>query len=207
MSKHFYLALILSLVTNELVAGFDNQQLSFSVGSISTSYAESKSTLTTSTTSADTVIEPASGSASALPLAASWEYYVSPKRAYVVNASVPLVATSGDRYFFIGGGMNFYFYSISSKADYKDEVVDLKIVPIWRYYWGIDAGIGYLIYSTELQKKSDLVAELGGHLGIIYNINRNYGVKVEAGYSKGNGVVTSTSNIKLLIGMTYYLKD
>ncbi len=205
MIKIYLLFIALYLFSSLAFAGFDNQQMSFMLGSVTTSYAESSSNLQTD--DADNIIPPSSGSASALPLDVVWEYYSSPKRSYFLRATVPLLSTSSDRYFFGGGGLNFYFKSISSKASYRDATVDLKFIPQWRYYWGLDAGMGFLVYNTGSQKKSDLIAELGGHLGILYSINSSWGAKVEAGYSMGNGVNTSTNNIKVLLGASYYLKD
>lgn len=204
MVKLIVLILSMTFFSN-LFAGFDNQQLSFLIGSINTSWSESSAELTVE--DEDNVDEPQSGSSSALPLEATWEYYVSPKKSYFIRGSVPLIPTGADRYFFAGGGMNFYFKSISSKGSYRDAIVDLKFIPQWRYYWGLDAGLVFLVYGTGTQQKGDISAELGGHVGVIYTINQNWGAKIEAGYSLGNGVATSSNNIKVLLGATYYLKD
>lgn len=181
------------------IGGFDGKQLTFSTGTISTSYAEKESGLEDSTESA------ASGSASALPIDLSYEYFINEKAAWFVRGIGPIVASSPDSYFFAGGGVNFYFMSISSTAIFKDTEIEMRIIPKWRYYWGLNAGMGNLVYRTETEKKNDTILEIGGHLGTIYSVNKEWGLKVEGSYNRGIGSLTSVSTIKVLLGASMYL--
>lgn len=173
--------------------------MSFSTGSIATSYAEKASGLEESEE------EPSSGSASALPIDLSYEFTINNKVSWFVRGIGPLLASSPDSYFFGGAGVNFYFMSLSSAAVFKDTDIELFVRPKWRYYWGLNAGVGNLVYRTETAKKNDTVLELGVHAGGIYTINKEWGVKAEGSFNRGTGSLTEVTTIKVLLGATMYL--
>ncbi len=194
---------------SDICAGFAEEQLTFSTGTITTNYTESASGLESSSTTTTTTTETeelAAGAVAALPLSFTYEMYLDTKRSFFAQGIVPLVSSTPDSYFFIGGGFNFYFMSIGTKAVFKDRDVELRLIPNWRYYWGFNGGIGYLIYTTEVKKKSDLLAELGLHTGALYSLGEIWGLKVEGGISRGQGVSTAATSIRILLGATYYLK-
>lgn len=179
--------------------GFEGKQLTFSTGTISTSYAEKESGLD------DSAEEAASGSASALPVDLSFEFTVNESTSWFVRGIGPLVNSSPDSYFFGGAGVNFYFMSLSSTAVFKDTDIELMISPKWRYYWGLNAGMGNLVYRTETEKKNDTILEMGIHAGGIYSISKEWGLKAEGSFNRGVGSLTEVSTIKVLLGATMYL--
>jgi len=75
-----------------------------------------------------------------------------------------------------------------------------------RFYWGTNAGVGFLVYNTTTAKKSDLIFDLELHGGGIMNFKKEWGLRGEAGLSRGTGVSTSTIAMKIFIGLSYYLE-
>jgi hypothetical protein len=198
--KLFLIMAALLFFSHEASAtGFDTQQLTISIGMVNAGYTENKSTLESTSTTTTTA---SSGSASVLPVDALWEFYQTTKHSYFVRATAPLLTSGKDSFFSLGGGVNWYFKSLSSKGDFKDENDTITIIPKIRYYWGVEVGAGYLVYSTKTAKKSDLLADLGLHGGLIYSINPTWGIRAETGYARAIGVATTTSVIKAFIGFT-----
>jgi hypothetical protein len=194
--------IFLLLPAEEVLAfgtGFKGQQMTFSTGSISTSYSEKETGLDNSTG------DSASGSASALPVDLSYEFTVNEKTSWFVRGIGPLLASTPDSYFFAGGGVNFYLMSLSSAAMFKDTEIELLISPKWRYYWGLNAGVGNLVYRTDTEKKNDTILEIGLHAGAIYSINKEWGFKAEGSFNRGTGSLTEVSTVKVLLGATMYL--
>lgn len=179
--------------------GFKGQQLTFSTGSIQTSFTEKDPGLENSTD------ELASGSASALPVDLSYEFTINEKASWFLRGIGPLIPSSSDNYLFGGVGVNFYFMSISSAAVFKDTEIELMIRPKWRYYWGLNAGVGNLSYTTETEQKNDTILEMGLHAGAIYSINKEWGLKAEGSFNRGIGTLTEVSTTKVLLGATMYL--
>lgn len=201
--------LILTLITlsflqNSAHAGFDTQQLTISLGMVNASYTENKSSLNSTSSSPAAT---ASGSASVLPVDVLWEFYQSSKYSYYVRATAPLLTTGKDSYFSFNGGVNWYIKSLSSTGDFRDQNDIIQIIPKTRYYWGFGVGTGFLVYSTKTAKKSDLLADLSLHGGMIYSINSTWGIRAETGYARAIGVATTTSIIRAFIGFTRDIND
>ena len=95
--------------------------------------------------------------------------------------------------------------SISSAAVFKDTEIELIIRPKWRYYWGINGGVGNLSYTTETEQKNDTILEIGLHAGSIFSINKSWGLKAEGSFNRGIGTLTEVSTTKVLLGATMYL--
>jgi hypothetical protein len=83
----------------------------------------------------------------------------------------------------------------------------LKLKPGNNYFWGLEAGIGYLAYSTESAKKTDVLLDVGGLLGMNYVYNDNWQFRFTGGLTRGTGVVTTVIEMKVFAGVTYYLAD
>lgn len=103
--------------------------------------------------------------------------------------------------------MEFFINSLSSKVSYTGSGTNLKITPTLRYFWGFQGGLGYLTYSTETAKKSDLLFEIGLLGGIIYRISQKWGIRGQLDVARGTGVTTSTFNTKFMLGGSYYFSD
>lgn len=198
----FILTLFVLTFQSECMAmgkGFHGNQLTFSTGSIATNYTEKASGLD------DSSEDPAAGSASALPVDLSYEFTINNKISWFIRGIGPLLANTPDSYFFGGAGVNFYFMSLSSTALFKDVDIELVVRPKWRYYWGLNSGVGNLVYRTETKKKNDTILEIGAHAGAIFTINKEWGVKAEGSFNRGTGSLTEVSTIKVLLGATMYL--
>lgn len=173
---------------------------------VNVSFAENKSSLE-STDATTTSSAPGSGAVSIIALNFSLEHPRSPSSSYFFSGTFPLIAAGGNSAFYAGGGMNFYFNSLSSKIKTNQDGTKMTINPTLRYYAGFHGNLGYLVYSTETQRKSDMLFELGGQGGMLYNIKPKWSIKGEVDVSKGTGVATSTTAIKLMAAGTYDLND
>lgn len=180
-------------------------QMSFEMGSISSSYAENPDKLEATDGTASTKATAYSSTASALPLGISYEYFPNLKRSYLIKGVGPLVASSDDRYFSATIGVNFYFGMVASQAVVSDFNFSMKMIPKLRYYVGPSLGVGYLVYNTKSATKNDLLFEIGGQGGAIYTINPKWGLKAELGFSRGIGVLVSATTIKIMFGGVYNL--
>lgn len=180
-------------------AGFDTQQLTFSVGMVNASYSENSSTLSNS---GGTPLTLASGAASVLPVDVTWEFYQNKRYSYYTRVTAPLLTSGKDSYFSLGIGINVYFKSLSSRGVFYDQNTLIIIKPKIRYYWGVGVGSGYLVYTTEKAKKSDLLMDLGAQIGLIYYIDDKWGLRAETGYARAIGVATSSSIIRAFLGVT-----
>lgn len=178
-------------------------QISFSLGSIGISFAENPDELKASDGTSTTTTAPYSGSATAMPLDFSFEYYPNLKRSYLIKASGPLMGSTPDRYFSLSAGINFYFNQIGAEAKVTDFNLEMKVIPKMRYYAGPSIGAGYLIYNTKSATKSDVLFEIGGQGGVLYTLNPKWGLKGELGFSRAVGVLVSATVIRILIGTTY----
>lgn len=181
-------------------------QFSFAIGSISANFAENPSQLkATGDSTSSTLPAPYSGTASAMPVALTYEYFPNLKKAYFAKAVGPLLASTPDRYYSATGGVNFYFGKIASTAVVNDMNFEMKLVPKIRYYAGPSVGVGYLVYNTKSATKSDVMFEIGGQGGVIYTLNSKWALRGELGAARGIGVLLSSTVIKILLGASYNL--
>lgn len=206
MILRFFYFLVLSLAqTSWVYADFDLQQLGASVGMVNSSYTENPSALDPSEDDPNGERTASSGTISTIALNAQYEFFQNSDYSYFANAVVPIVGSSSDRLFLAGLGANFYLFAPSSKGVFKEQENMMLVIPRWRYYWGVDAAIGYMVYTTKTAVKSDLLFDLGAHVGVNHSFNDQYALKVELGLSRGTGVATTTLNIKGFVGVTYYM--
>ena len=173
-------------------------QYTIGLGMANLAYKENPSTLQSTS---GTTTSPYAGTASVLPLIIQYEMAQNESRSYYIQAFAPLLTAGKDNFIYGGVGANFYFKSFSSEAEYNDASMSLKIIPKWRYYWGIDGGVGYLIYTTTTAKKSDMLVEIGAHAGVIYSVNEKYTLKIEPGFARAISVQTSSTDMKLFLGL------
>ena len=117
---------------------------------------------------------------------------------------MPALPTSSSGYFLGTGGMNFYISSLSSKIEVNDSGTTITILPLWRFYWGFQVGMGYFVYLTSSAKKSDILLDTSIHVGMKYSLKNNWGLKAQLSMGKGTGLMTSTINTKVFIGGTYF---
>lgn len=178
---------------------------SFSIGSISASLSENPDKLVSTDGTSSSATTPYTGTASSMPLDIMYEYFSNLKRSYFFRGSGPILASTPDRYYAGSAGINFYFGQVGTNAVVKDFNFEMKIVPKLRYYAGPAIGIGYLVYNTKSATKNDTMLELGGQGGVVYTLNRKWGLRAELGLSRATGVLISSTIIKILIGTTFNL--
>lgn len=180
-------------------------QFTFSIGSISANYSENPDNLTASDGTTASATAAYSGTASAMPIAVTYEYFPNLQRAYFAKAMGPLLASTPDRYYSATFGINFYFGKVASMAVVRDTNFEMKLIPKLRYYAGPALGVGYLVYNTKSAIKNDLLFELGGQAGILYTINPAWSLSAEVGGARGIGALVSATIIKILLGASYNL--
>jgi hypothetical protein len=193
----FFISLIFENAFSKEIA-YTN--VSAQLGMANISFVENASTLKNET---GDIKEQASGSVAAISLKATYDYIVSPKRAYFAQVVAPFTGSNG--LFLGGGGINFFFNDLSSMFDLSNEGSTITIQPKKRFYWGLMSGIGYLIYQTETAKKSDVGLLLGGQLGAMYNIKPNLDLKAEFGVGRLIGISTTSMAMQVFFGLSYYL--
>ncbi len=179
-------------------------QFTFALGSISVNYTENPDQLkATDTTTTTTAATPYAGTASAMPIAVTYEYFPNLKRAYFVKAVGPLMGSTPDRYYSAIGGVNFFFGKVATMAVVSDMNFEMKLVPKMRYYAGPTIGLGYLVYNTKSATKNDTMFEIGGQGGVIYSLGPKWALRGEVGAARGIGVLVSSTIIKILLGTSY----
>jgi len=189
-----------------------HQMITTSLGMVNVSVTENASSLSsasssTSTTTTDSnVSTPSSVSASVISLDLVYEFSHFNQKSYFIRATAPMLSSDGSGFFAGSIGMNFYFSSLASLYSFNDNGSTLSINPTMRFYWGTNAGVGFLVYNTTTAKKSDLIFDLELHGGGIMNFKKEWGLRGEAGLSRGTGVSTSTIAMKIFIGLSYYLE-
>lgn len=203
MLLKFALTFLLIVFTFSNYASEIPAQLSFSIGSISTSFTESESNLIPSDGTTKTKAAPYSGTSSSMPIDITFEYFSKITRSYFIKAGGPLMASTPDRLFYSTGGVNFYFNTIGAPTKISDENLELKITPKFRYYAGPQIGVGYLVYNTKSQTKNDVILEIGGQGGVLYSINKKWSLRGQAEFTRGTGAIISSTSIKILLGGTY----
>lgn len=194
----FFFIFIALLMSLPVKSESGNYQVNLGVGMINASYSENPSGITSSSATASKAA--ASGSASIMPFEVGIEKAVTQKRSYTAKLTLPGIAPSKDSYLHIGVGANFYFKSLSSVENFSSDQQVLTIETPWRFYWGIDTGATYLVYTTKVEKKSDLIFELGAHVGILRKINSRWAGRAEIGLARGLGVQTSAMTMKIIFG-------
>lgn len=197
----FFFVMLALLVSLPVRSESGNYQVNLGVGMINASYTENPSGITSTGTSSTTAAKAAaSGSASIMPFEVGIEKAVTQKRSYTAKLTLPGIAPSKDSYLHVGVGANFYFKSLSSVESFSSDQQVLTIETPWRFYWGLDTGATYLVYTTKVEKKSDLIFELGAHVGILRKINSRWAGRAEIGLARGLGVQTSAMTMKIIFG-------
>lgn len=203
MIKLFSLMTIL-LTTNANAHFYNNYTLS--LGMINHSVAENESTLKEEGSPTTTAKEEETPEAvSAISVDATYEFLPTQQRTYFIRGSVPLLTTGGAGVFLLGGGVNFYLSELSTKYSYESRGSKVEITPDLKYYWGLNTGVGYLVYNTQLSKKSDLFFDLGVHGGGAYALSPTRALRAEIGAARSTGVTTTGFKINVFIGLVQYL--
>lgn len=200
----FFKLLLFSLLvfpTRQVFAGDLADSFSISLGMVNVSFTESQSALESE--EGEEAEEAGSGSSAVISLDMTYNRPLDDKKEIYVRGIVPFMPSTGAGLILGGGGMNYYFNGLSSDVKRDDGSVSLRISPSMRYYVGGELGFGYLIYTTESAKKSDLLLNIGGHGGMTYTFRDNWSFKGELGIGKGMGTKVSTTMMKVMLGLSY----
>jgi hypothetical protein len=163
------------------------------------SFTENQSTLT-----GPNISEAASGSISSLNALLHYRFKNDTPRSWFAQTNIPIMSGSTGNYLSAGGGIEFTWGETSAKSILKDSTTSLVVLPIARYFLGIETNIAYIAYLTETAKKSDTLLEIGGYGGLSRKLGKFY-LRAQAGIDRGVGVNTSTMGIKALFGGTIFL--
>ena len=178
-------------------------ELSASIGLVNVSYSESESKLAGMTN----ISEAQSGRVSALSANFNYKIFPSYNSSWFLSGIVPFLSSSGDAFFSLGGGYEYYFSTLGNKTIVEDSGTSLKMSPKFHFFVGGELDIGYLVYTTEEAQKTDVLFEIGFTGGAVYAWKKDWAIRSQLSVAKGVGVATSTIGIKVFIGGTYYLED
>lgn len=178
-----------------------SDSFSISLGMVNVSFTESESTLASD--DGEEPEEAGSGSSAVISLDLTYNRPLDEKKDVYGRIIVPFMTTTGSGLVLGSGGMNYYFSGLSSDIKTDDQDVKVRISPDMRYYVGGELGFGYLIYTTESAKKSDILLNIGGHGGLLYSFRDHWSVKGELGIGKGVGTKVSTTMMKVIFGVNY----
>ena len=203
-----FMVMFLVLVKNVFASDF-HDTVSCSIGMVNLSVRENPSELvqtdTTVTPDADEDELGTSSKVSATSFEAVWDFKTYASYSYFLKAQVPLLTTSGAGVYLGGIGVNWYFNKLAVMYSYTRNGTDMVVIPKFRYYAGINSGVGYLIYNTESAKKSDVVFDLGVQAGISYLVGTNWNLKGEVAMGRATGAATISTKMGVMFGMVYYL--
>lgn len=195
--KIFLITIIsFNIYANEIV--FD--ELTFSAGMVNTSWAESEKTF-----EGDNISEPESGTSSNIVGDIHYKFSSVKKMAYFVHATFPLIEDASSTYMSGGAGIEFYFSDLSSKIAMEYDGTTIQFLPKFRYFWGVFVDGASLIYTTEEEKKSDILVEIGALAGATYSMNDKYTFRAVLSAAKSAGIVTSGISTRFLLGGTIFL--
>lgn len=178
---------------------------SYSIGMVNVNVTENESSLVSTDDSETEEIEETPSAVSAISFNFNYEFIFEQQRSFFVKATVPMMTTEGAGAYVGGLGFNWYLNDLGTKYSINIGGSEIVMVPKFRYWWGASGSIGYLVYNTESAKKSDVFFDIGIHAGVGYNLGEKWGLRSEATIGKGTGVNTSTMNMSLLVGLTYFI--
>lgn len=178
------------------------QEIAYSIGAVNASYAEGAGNL-----SGENIEEPASGSVMSISGNLNWKFAPGLERSYYLSGTFPLVPNPQGSYFGAHIGVENYFGKIGSRMRLNNSGTTLKLKPGNNFFWGLEGGLGYLAYTTESAKKTDILLDLGALAGMNYIYSDEWQFRGTAGITRGTGVVTTVMEMKLFVGVTHILAD
>lgn len=178
------------------------QELVYSIGAVNASYTEGAGNL-----SGENVEEPSSGSVMSISGNLNWKFSPGLERSYYLSGTFPLIPNPSGSYFGAHIGVENYFNKIGSRMRLNNSGTTLKLKPGNNFFWGLEGGLGYLAYTTESAKKTDLLLDLGALAGMNYIYSDDWQFRGTAGITRGTGVVTTVMEMKLFVGITRILAD
>jgi hypothetical protein len=173
-------------------------QLGLSMGMLSNSFAQQASAF-----DSNKAIESGSGSVIAFDI--SYEMFTLRRRSYYFRFTGSGIAGEVSKYYSLSGGQRFYFGADGTSAVFDDAAVKITTHPVLRYYAGWNAGVFSIVYEPGDEVRGDVGVEFGGHGGLLFAIDKKTSYKVEMSALKGTGVETTSFNIQILFGTSYFV--
>lgn len=207
MIQKFLFSLLIVLCFDAYAESIFYDSFSVNVGMINQSITETESNIakTDEVETTTTETKEAAKGVSAISINGNYEFLPTQDRTFFVSGSAPLMSTGGTGVYTFGGGVNWYLSELSTKYSYESRGSIIVITPEFKYYWGLSAGAGYLVYTTESSKKSDLFFDIGAHGGGAYALSQKRSLKLEAGFARATGVATNGFKINIFFGVIQYL--
>jgi hypothetical protein len=154
---------------------------------------------------------PVTGSIS-IPSALSFEYehIKNSKSSYTFENTIAIdPADTKTKYFALRFGSRYYFNSSNFSTQVNDKRGSFSIQPNLRFYGGWNLGIAQIVISSlgPVLDAVSTVVEYGGHVGSIYQINKDWGLEGKFSYNMGYGfssVTVSSTTMQLAFGGAYY---
>lgn len=194
-----WLPLILLSINVNAKVEYKNQ-LGISLGFVTQSYSQQAAAF-------DSDRELSSGSSSVVSGDLTYEFFGERQKSFFLRFTGSGIAGEVSKYYFLGVGQRYYFGADGTSANFKDKKVRIETNPLFRYYYGWDLGITSFIYETETDVRTDLGVEFGGHLGALYAADKTTSYKAELALKRGTGVETSSLNVAILFGVSYFTKN
>lgn len=182
--------------------------LSYSLGMVSHSVTPNESALVatdSSVTVDEDTSEATSASVSTISFKLDWEFKTTGKMTYYTTAVIPVMTSGGTGVYSGAIGMNFYLSEMGTKYSFSLNGKTMTLIPKTRYYWGFHTGPGYIVYTSESAKYTDVFFDLGLHGGGIWAWGKDKGFKGEVGISRATGINTSGIKFDLFLGINQYL--
>lgn len=112
-------------------------------------------------------------------------------------------------YTYAGTGYRYYWNSKGPSTIQKGDGLFIESIPRVRYYLGMDLGIAQVLvksFGPNVQSVANML-DAGINVGAIYQLNKNFGLEAQGGYSVGYGISSTPVNgntQRLLLGGSYY---
>jgi hypothetical protein len=201
-SNIFFCYCFLCLIQKSFASEFQDE-ITYSLGMVNASYAETQSSL-----KGENVDLPASGSIASISGNVQWKFSPGFERSLYLAGTFPLLPNPAGSYFGIHTGVEFYFGGrMGSRMRVENSGTTLKLKSGSVFFWGFEGGIGYLAYTTESAKKTDILLDLGAFVGGNYVISDKWQLRGQGGFARGTGVQTIVTEIKILFGVTRFIGD
>jgi hypothetical protein len=138
------------------------------------------------------------------------EFFLNNKKSLFARMTVALSMETGKAvYVYSGIGMRYYFKSTGNTVSAAEGGTALSTMPKWRYYYGWDLGVSRMIIAEfgPVLNVTTTMLDFGGHMGIIKQMGKAWGLEVQMGLSFGYGMsnISGTGQtMRVMIGGAYY---
>lgn len=174
-----------------------SRELAYMLGLVNYSYQEGTSSL-----KGENQLAAFSGSVANISAAFNYRFLTKGRYSFYTHLSFPLMPGEGT-YIAGGGGIEYHFGEGTTKTVLRDATSTFSVTPRMRYFLLFDLGAGYLAYNTETAKKNDTLIDTSFGAGLIRKVG-NWNVRAQATYTRGVGIVTTGSGIKIFVGPTTF---